>query len=73
MICQTAASSEDGPRLERDLVLVEGAALPDEPDLGPEPREHVLLGGNSIGKFGLSFSLKNGLRFHLDSATCGNY
>ena len=30
-------------------------------------------GPNSIGKFGLSFGLKNGLRFHFDSETCLNY
>ena len=32
------------------------------------------LGGNSIEKnVGLSFGLKNGLRFHFDSKTCLNY
>ena len=45
--------SEDGSRLERYLVLVEGAALLDEPDLGPEPREDVLLvGGVALGGVG---------------------
>ena len=35
--------------------------------------EQMTQGGNSIENiFGLSFGLKNGLRFHLDSETCLN-
>ena len=42
--------------------------------LNPDNRKAVaLLGGNSIKKIGMSFGLKNGLRFHFDSVTCLNY
>ena len=46
-------SSEDGSRLKRYLVLVERAALLDEPHLGPESREDVLVvGGVALGGVG---------------------
>ena len=61
------------PKTTTMAAAVSSSAADSGADSGGDDAELKGQGGNSIKKFGLSFGMKNGLRFHFDSETCLNY